>query len=472
MSAIKSIPSESISGAEIESPLTPFKPNNILFGDKHIAKKMAETIVQKKIVWAAYNKKSPKNFEETAIPLISCFPINTSEITLPKKLSLSFKSEKPIVIESNMDVNVDENDIVLNDFVVNNVEDENLLNTTSMATPIFPITIGVGKKSISDNLEINHMVNFLGKNSPSNIPSGQNKSGKPIPIKQSKYTGVTINSVLKDTQVIEKNTLHVMLSENLSENKPITQPANLFFHDVAPLDLLGKKSSRLISDYSNLNINNDSLNKISLTDNASHEQYIDILNKTPSLLFEAKNNEFPTNKLVDILKEKSPVLIDSQSISTVKEVANPLSGEEQQIQNLPEAESLELTTLPKNSVMQSIADVLIRPQALPQMKEPAPKNYKQVALVETREASGVGIEEKSAARSLTYAFNSWQNEPSVTFELATKGELIGSTYSHEVQHALYENKHLFDGEHSVYIRREENRDEQRNQQHQHQQEED
>ncbi len=471
MSAIKSIPSESISGAEIESPLTPFKPNNILLGDKNIARKMAEAIVQKKIVWGVCNKKSPKNFEETAIPLISCFPINTSEITLPKKLSLFFKSEKPITIKSNMDVNVDENNVVLNGIVVNNVEDENLLNTTSMAIPIFPITIGVGKKSVGDNLEINHMVNFSGKNSPSNIPNDQNKNGKPIPIKQSKYTGITINSVLKDKQVIEKNALHVMLSKNLSENKPITQPANLFSHDVAPLDSLRKKSSKLINDYSNTNINNDFLSKIPLTENSSHEQNLDILNKASSLLFEAKNNEFPTNKLVDVLKEKSSVLIDSQSISTVEEVANPLSGEEQRIQNLPEGESLELTALPKNSVMQSITDVLIRPQALPQMKEPAPKNYKQVALVETREASGVGIEKKSAARSLTYAFNSWQNEPSVTFELATKGELIASTYSHEVQHALHENKHLFDGEHSVYIRREENRDEQRNQQ-QHQQEED
>ncbi|TOM54290.1 hypothetical protein, partial [Vibrio parahaemolyticus] len=49
---------------------------------------------------------------------------------------------------------------------------------------------------------------------------------------------------------------------------------------------------------------------------------------------------------------------------------------------------------------------------------------------------------ESSPRTLTYTFQQWKNAPSVTFELATKTDVIASTYSREVQHVLQDNKHL------------------------------
>ncbi|MDV5227717.1 hypothetical protein RZ760_017450 [Providencia rettgeri] len=81
---------------------------------------------------------------------------------------------------------------------------------------------------------------------------------------------------------------------------------------------------------------------------------------------------------------------------------------------------------------------------------------------------------KVEGRSLTYTFNQWQNSPSVTFELATRGsELLATTTSPEVHRALHENQHLFRSEQPLSIRHEEQRHErQRQQQHEQPEQED
>lgn len=77
-------------------------------------------------------------------------------------------------------------------------------------------------------------------------------------------------------------------------------------------------------------------------------------------------------------------------------------------------------------------------------------------------------------KTLTYTFQKWNNSPSVTFELATKTELIASTSSGEMQSALQDNKHLLGSEKHIYFRQEqeERRQQQGQQQEQEQQEED
>lgn len=77
-------------------------------------------------------------------------------------------------------------------------------------------------------------------------------------------------------------------------------------------------------------------------------------------------------------------------------------------------------------------------------------------------------------RTLTYTFQQWKNTPSVTFELATKTDVIATTYSQEVQQILQDNKHLLHGEKSVYFRHDQGQEHGRQhsrQQEQHQQEE-
>ena len=75
-------------------------------------------------------------------------------------------------------------------------------------------------------------------------------------------------------------------------------------------------------------------------------------------------------------------------------------------------------------------------------------------------------------RTLTYTFHQWKNAPSVTFELATKTELIAVTQNREVQETLKENKHLLNSEHDVYFRQEQHQERgQHHQQQEHNQQE-
>ncbi len=476
MSAIKSVPSESISSAEIGQSAISLKYHHMQFGDKHIVKKMADDIVQKKIVWAACNKKQKKYSEEMITPLISCFPINIVENTLPKKPSLSFKSEEPIVIGNRIDMQIDDNDIVLNNIIENSFEDANSLITLSMTIPVFPIAMKIGGKSISDNVGINHMVTFLGENISSNTPSIQGNSDNLTPEKQFKYATLTSEPALKNKLVIKENSLPERSTKGSSKNKLRAQSDNVFFRHKGDLNLLVKNDGQLIK--------NDSFNKLSLNELSNNEQRVDVLNKSSSLSLgnesiftvgtkiETKNNEFHLNALVDALERKSSSLIDNQLISSVEVATKSASSEEPKMQFLQETERVEINELPESIVVESITDAVIRSPSLSQTKEPAQRNYKLVELAEPFATLGGETEKKPTTRSLTYAFNRWKNEPSVTFELATKSELIASTDSHEVQHALDENKYLLSGELNVYIQGEKNRDEQRNQQQQQQQEED
>ena len=74
-------------------------------------------------------------------------------------------------------------------------------------------------------------------------------------------------------------------------------------------------------------------------------------------------------------------------------------------------------------------------------------------------------------RTLSYTFSQWQNMPSVSFSLAhaSHENMVASTYSHEVQQALEDNRHLFTGEQKMVIKREEREGQHRQQQQQNKQ---
>ncbi len=121
--------------------------------------------------------------------------------------------------------------------------------------------------------------------------------------------------------------------------------------------------------------------------------------------------------------------------------------------------------------MREISEMFARPQTSAQAQQPSQMAHKTPESMESNPVFDAK-EPKAEARSLTYTFKNWQASPSVTFELASKGEFLGSTYSQEVHQALNENKHLFNHESNVHIRREDERNQQRHDQQQQQQEED
>ncbi|WP_272694271.1 MULTISPECIES: SpaN/EivJ family type III secretion system needle length determinant [Providencia] len=126
-----------------------------------------------------------------------------------------------------------------------------------------------------------------------------------------------------------------------------------------------------------------------------------------------------------------------------------------------------------SNIIATTLNEAMRPSAPLQAAQQKQEVHKMPELMENNPFLSEGKQPKSTGRSLIYTFNQWQSSPSVTFELASKGEFIASTASRDVQLALNENKHLLNHESSVQIRREDERQQQRNrQQHDQQQEED
>ncbi|HHE6470570.1 TPA: hypothetical protein ACPFI9_002955, partial [Providencia rettgeri] len=151
---------------------------------------------------------------------------------------------------------------------------------------------------------------------------------------------------------------------------------------------------------------------------------------------------------------------------------NNLPDEKQKPIVSPQITSEESIDFPNNVIAAVINEMAIRPQVSPQTSQPHQAAYKTPELMENNPLLGESKGPETVARSLTYTFSQWQSSPSVTFELASKGEFIASTQSQEVQVALNENKHLLDHENSVHIRREDERQQQhRNRQHHEQQQE-
>ncbi|MEQ5726980.1 hypothetical protein AB7W95_02370 [Providencia rettgeri] len=180
-------------------------------------------------------------------------------------------------------------------------------------------------------------------------------------------------------------------------------------------------------------------------------------------------NEPPTQPVTSL---RTSYLYDNKSILLSENETNNLPDKVQETTISAQISPAEDMSPPSNMVA-TTANEVMRVSVPLQATQQKPEMHKMPELVEIPPFLGENQQPKTAERSFTYTFNQWQSSPSVTFELASKGEFVASTASPEVQLALNENKHLLAHETSVHIRREDERQQHRNrQQHDQQQEED
>lgn len=184
-----------------------------------------------------------------------------------------------------------------------------------------------------------------------------------------------------------------------------------------------------------------------------------------------------------VIAEKEPFMLlaasqritaldNNKQISLSEKPTHHFSNEAQAAATSSQISSVEEID-PSTNIMATTLNEAMRPSVPLQVVQQKQEVHKAPELMENNPLLGEDKQPKSMGRSLTYTFNQWQSSPSVTFELASKGEFIASTASRDVQLALNENKHLLNHESSVQIRREDERQQQRNrQQHDQQQEED
>ncbi|EPO5266270.1 hypothetical protein ACUBYX_003226 [Providencia rettgeri] len=170
--------------------------------------------------------------------------------------------------------------------------------------------------------------------------------------------------------------------------------------------------------------------------------------------------------------QRITALDNNKQISLSEKPTHHFSNEAQAAATSSQISSVEEID-PSTNIMATTLNEAMRPSVPLQVVQQKQEVHKAPELMENNPLLGEDKQPKSMGRSLTYTFNQWQSSPSVTFELASKGEFIASTASRDVQLALNENKHLLNHESSVQIRREDERQQQRNrQQHDQQQEED
>ncbi|MEY0728641.1 hypothetical protein AB7254_15720 [Providencia rettgeri] len=180
-------------------------------------------------------------------------------------------------------------------------------------------------------------------------------------------------------------------------------------------------------------------------------------------------NEPPTQPVTSL---RTSYLYDNKSILLSENETNNLPDKVQETTISAQISPAEDMSPPSNMIA-TTANEVMRVSVPLQATQQKPEMHKMPELVEIPPFLGENQQPKTAERSFTYTFNQWQSSPSVTFELASKGEFVASTASPEVQLALNENKHLLAHETSVHIRREDERQQHRNrQQHDQQQEED
>ncbi|MBG5893591.1 hypothetical protein AB6F89_00895 [Providencia hangzhouensis] len=180
-------------------------------------------------------------------------------------------------------------------------------------------------------------------------------------------------------------------------------------------------------------------------------------------------NEPPTQPVTSL---KNSYLYDNKSILLSENEMNNFPDKVQETTISAQISPAEDMS-PSSNMIATTANEVMRVSVPLQATQQKSEMHKMPELVESPPFLGENQQSKTAKRSFTYTFSQWQSSPSVTFELASKGEFVASTASPEVQLALNENKHLLNYETSVHIRREDERQQHRNQQqHDQQQEED
>ncbi|WP_272676701.1 hypothetical protein ACLI07_00795 [Providencia huaxiensis] len=183
---------------------------------------------------------------------------------------------------------------------------------------------------------------------------------------------------------------------------------------------------------------------------------------------------FTENKLVmqPVASSETSSSYDKKRVSLPENATNNFSDTTQDTMVSPQTTPVEEMESPTN-FMATVFNGAMSSSEPVQATQPKQEVHRIPELIENNPLLGESKQLKAVSRSLTYTFNQWQSSPSVTFELASKGEFVASTASQEVQLALNENKHLLNHETSVHIQREDERQQHRNrQQHDQPQEED
>ncbi|MEQ4676069.1 hypothetical protein ABN063_16020 [Providencia vermicola] len=169
-------------------------------------------------------------------------------------------------------------------------------------------------------------------------------------------------------------------------------------------------------------------------------------------------------------------LDDQQSlIQTFADFRQELTKNEKKAPVLQEMLNIENANMVQNSSsrIDVVGEVYRQTQAAPLQGTTAnPQSINQP--IEYNSISHSLLANENEPRTLTYTFHQWKNTPSVTFELATKTELVALTQSQEVQETLKENKHLLNSEQDIYFHQEQHKERGQHhpQQEHHQQEED
>lgn len=190
----------------------------------------------------------------------------------------------------------------------------------------------------------------------------------------------------------------------------------------------------------------------------------------------AFSEEVLTNKNSRETNDHKPQTYGNQPVVDEGKLA---PSESLEMQNSPDTNNLSFDKseliqsdemdITKNILAQMKAESVVRLPVSTQMQSTQASLKQTAELVATMMAS----ETLNVApeRTLSYTFSQWQNMPSVSFSLAhaSHENMVASTYSHEVQQALEDNRHLFTGEQKMVIKREEREGQHRQQQQQNKQ---
>lgn len=483
MSVIKTNPSEKIVHRVMEGNATSSKFDSSTFSHKNLIKKIVETAANKKRTEFACHKKQSRKIEDYITPAVAHLPIQVLQNNGMPKAFIALKDSPytdintKAVGQSKL-LEVDGSELPIN---------QDLL--TERELPVNTELKVAHKLVIEDEIPLvnSMMVNLV---SIDGMPQIKNQLSTHHRTQFEEQTvvldaGVELNTTkplaallpsnpmkLDDFPTLEslRGQAKVLPSTKKVESKIALQP-----------EIQLEKGMNLSSQMRQVNTN--SLNEFK---NTTVPLVTDTLLKAdlPLKAHELGNKPLGEQGIdvsfSDAQSEQSRALTtpqkgthssDNSLLEPTGTRINSLVNEEQKSSTLFQEISTEKTDLQNHIVTSVISEMVARPQTSTQAQQPSPMAHKTPESMESNPVFDAK-EPKAEARSLTYTFKNWQASPSVTFELASKGEFLGSTYSQEVHQALNENKHLFNHESNVHIRREDERNQQRHDQQQQQQEED
>ncbi|MGO2304740.1 MAG: SpaN/EivJ family type III secretion system needle length determinant [Providencia sp.] len=475
MSVIKTNPSEKIVHRVMEGNATSSKFNSSTFSHKNLIKKIVETAANKKRTESVCHKKQSRKIEDYITPAVAHLPIQVLQNNSMPKAFIALK------------------DSPYTDINTKAVGQSKLLEVDGCELPInqdLPTELKVAHKLvIEDEIPlVNSMIANLVLMDV--VPSIKHQPSTHHRTQFEEQTvvldaGVELNTTKSLAALLPSNPMKLAdfptLESLRGQAKALPSTKKVESKIALQPEIQLEKGMNLSSQMRQMNTN--SLNEFKNT-TVPLVTDMPLTADLPLKAHELGNKPLGEQGIdvsfSDAQSEQSRALItpqkgthssDNSLLEPTGTRINSLVNEEQKSSTLFQEISTEKTDLQNHIVTSVISEMVARPQTSAQAQQPSPMVHKTPESMESNPVFDAK-EPKAEARSLTYTFKNWQASPSVTFELASKGEFLGSTYSQEVHQALNENKHLFNHESNVHIRREDERNQQRHDQQQQQQEED